>query len=238
MPEPLSNNFAAILVEWYDRTTARHAADMPWRDSRDPYRIWLSEIMLQQTRVAAAGDYFRRFLASWPSLESLAAAPLDDVLKCWEGLGYYARARNLHALAQTLVRDHGGQFPDNVNALLRLPGIGPYTAAAIASIAFDQRAAAVDGNVIRILARLTDLPDDVTLPATQHQLRTLAESLLPDERAGDYNQALMDLGRTVCIPRRPVCEYCPVAAYCLAYERGTQTQRPVKKAKAPLQTVR
>lgn len=226
------------LLEWYDA----EARALPWRGSRDPYQIWLSEIMLQQTRIAAVEPYYARFLERFPTVQALAAAPLDEVLKAWEGLGYYARARNLHRLAQTLVNEYQGQFPATAEALQKLPGIGRYTAAALASIAFGERAAVLDGNVMRVLARLTDLPDDVTQPATQAQLWQLAESLLqrglPAERPGDYNQALMDLGRLVCTPRRPDCQCCPLAGFCLAQQRGTTAQRPVKKAKTPLLHVR
>lgn len=234
MTVSLSPEIPIRLLEWYDRA----GRELPWRGSRDPYRIWLSEIMLQQTRIAAVEPYYARFLARFPSLEALAAAPLAEVLKAWEGLGYYARARNLHRLAQTLVNERQGQFPTNAAALQELPGIGRYTAAAIASIAFDERAAVLDGNVMRVLARLTDLPDDITQPATQTQLWEWAEALLPAARHGDYNQALMDLGRLVCTPRQPNCQECPLAAHCLAQQRGTVEQRPVKKAKAPLPQVR
>lgn len=230
----LSPEIPAILLEWYDN----QALALPWRGNRDPYQIWLSEVMLQQTRIAAVEPYYARFLERFPTVQALAAAPLDDVLKAWEGLGYYARARNLHRLAQTLVNEHHGQFPSTAEALQKLPGIGRYTAAAIASIAFGQRAAVLDGNVIRVLARLTDLPDDVTQPATLDQLWQLAEALLPAARPGDYNQALMDLGRLVCTPRRPNCPACPLAAQCLAQQHKTTAQRPVKKAKAPLTHVR
>lgn len=211
---------------------------MPWRGSRDPYRIWLSEVMLQQTRVAAVESYYARFLKRFPTVEALADAPIDDVLKVWEGLGYYARARNLHRLAQQVVDEFAGQFPASAEAWLQLPGIGRYTAAAIASIAFDQIVAVLDGNVIRVLSRLIDLPDEVGQPHIEKQLWELAEQLLPTRRPGDYNQALMDLGRTVCTPRNPNCHHCPVQAFCLAFANNTQALRPVKKQKAPLPNVR
>lgn len=230
----LPADLSALLLDWYDRT----ATTLPWRGSRDPYRIWLSEIMLQQTRIAAVEPYYARFLERFPTVQALAAAPLGEVLKAWEGLGYYARARNLHRLAQTLVNEYQGQFPAQVEALQQLPGIGRYTAAALASIAFGERAAVLDGNVIRVLARLTDLAEDVTQPATQAKLWQWAEDLLPAERPGDYNQALMDLGRLVCTPRQPDCEHCPLSARCLARQHDTTAQRPVKKAKAPLPQVR
>lgn len=221
-------SFAADLLAWYDQ----HAADLPWRVSRDPYRVWLSEIMLQQTQVETVKPYYFRFLDAYPTVEALAAAPLDDVLKLWEGLGYYSRARNLHRAAQMVASELGGQFPDTPDELLRLPGVGAYTAGAVASIAFDRRAPVLDGNVIRVLSRITDLADDVAQSSTQARLWQLAEAYLPAERAGDYNQALMDLGRMVCRPREPLCAQCPVRAHCLAYARGTQRQRPVKPKRA------
>ncbi|MBS1809574.1 MAG: A/G-specific adenine glycosylase [Acidobacteria bacterium] len=226
--------FAAALLEWYDQRDT----PMPWRGSRDPYRIWLSEVMLQQTRIATVKDYYARFLTLFPTIEALAKASLDEVLKAWEGLGYYSRARNLHRLAQVVVNEREGQFPATPEALQQLPGIGRYTAAAIASIAFGARSAVLDGNVIRVLTRLMDLPDEIGSPRIEQQLWDLAEALLPAERCGDYNQALMDLGRLICVPRRPVCEQCPVQSFCAAFAKGTQHLRPVKKQKAPLPIVR
>ena len=229
-----SHPFAPALLEWYDR----FQADLPWRarhdEQPDPYRVWLSEIMLQQTQVETVKPYFERFLAVFPTLEALAAAPLEAVLKQWEGLGYYSRARNLHRAAQRVVAEQGGRFPASVEALRALPGVGRYTAGAIASIAFGLQAPVLDGNVIRVYARLLDLADDVTEAATQGRLWRQAEDWLPADRPGDYNQALMDLGRLVCRPRAPLCGSCPLAAHCLAFRRGTQAQRPVKKRKAPL----
>jgi A/G-specific adenine glycosylase len=216
------------LLEWYDR----QAADLPWRENQDPYRVWLSEIMLQQTQVETVKPYFARFLVAYPTVEALAAAPLSDVLKLWEGLGYYSRARNLHQAARVVTRDFGGRFPRTVEGLMHLPGIGRYTAGAIASIAFGEAAPVLDGNVIRVFARLIDLPDDVTQPAVKERLWKLAEEWLSSERPGDYNQALMELGRTICKPRNPLCGECPIRSHCLAFANGTQAQRPVKKAKA------
>lgn len=229
-----SRAFAAKLLAWYDESTT----EMPWRGQRDPYRIWLSEIMLQQTRIAAAEGYYHRFLNRFPTIQSLAAASLDEVLKLWEGLGYYARARNLHRLAQVVVKEYDGHFPASAEALQALPGIGPYTAAAVASIAFGEAVAVLDGNVVRVLARLIDSPDEISQPKVVKQLWELASTLLPPKRPGDYNQALMDLGRMVCTPRRPDCQHCPVREFCLAAARGTQELRPVKKPKAPLPEVR
>lgn len=231
LPHP---DFAAALLQWYDD----RATPMPWRGSHDPYRIWLSEVMLQQTRIATVKDYYTRFLATFPTIEALANAALDDVLKTWEGLGYYSRARNLHRLAQVIVTEQQGQFPTTPEALQDLPGIGRYTAAAIASIAFGARAAVLDGNVIRVLTRLLDLPDEIGSPRVEQQLWTLAEALLPGERCGDYNQAVMDLGRMICVPRRPLCEQCSVQAFCAAQANHTQHLRPAKKKKAPLPIVR
>jgi A/G-specific adenine glycosylase len=230
----MSAPFRDELLNWYDRA----AAALPWRelqpDSRaDAYRVWLSEIMLQQTQVETVKPYFERFLAAYPSVENLAAAPPNDVLKLWEGLGYYSRARNLHKTAIIVTEQYGGQFPDTVDGLLVLAGVGRYTAGAIASIAFGIRAPVLDGNVVRVFSRLLDLEADVSLPATQNQLWKVAEEWLPEARVGDYNQALMELGRTVCKPRNPLCEQCPIQEHCLAYQRGTQTLRPVKAKKAP-----
>ncbi len=226
--------FAAKLLAWYDEVTT----EMPWRGQRDPYRIWLSEVMLQQTRIAAAKGYYHRFLERFPNIQSLADASLDEVLKLWEGLGYYARARNLHRLAQVVVKERDSQFPASAEALQTLPGIGRYTAAAIASIAFGEAVAVMDGNVVRVLTRLIDQPEEISQPKVMEQLWTLASALLPTKRPGDYNQALMDLGRMVCTPRRPDCQHCPLREFCLAAERGTQELRPVKKPKAPVPEVR
>jgi A/G-specific adenine glycosylase len=228
--------FAAILLAWYDRA----AAELPWRappGSPAPaperaYAVWLSEIMLQQTQVETVKPYFLRFIAAWPTVEALAAAPLDEVLKAWEGLGYYSRARNLHRAAQIVAMGLNGQFPRTVDGLQALPGVGRYTAGAIASIAFAVPAPVLDGNVIRVFARVTDLADDVTTASAQAALWKLAEDWLPETRPGDYNQALMELGRTICTPRQPRCASCPIAGHCLANARGTQASRPVKRARA------
>lgn len=220
---------ALILLAWYDA----NAVDLPWRvkgGRGEPYRVWLSEIMLQQTQVETVKPYFERFLIRFPTVEALASAPLDDVLKAWEGLGYYSRARQLHRAAQTIAADG---FPETVEGLMALPGVGRYTAGAIASIAFGARAALVDGNVIRVFSRLLDMADDVTAKPTQDRLWAQAEAWLPETRTGDYNQALMELGRTVCTPRAPQCPNCPLRTLCRAYANGTQTERPVKRAKAP-----
>ena len=235
MPENVESNrlvpdagFARDLLAWYDQI----GVELPWRGSREPYRVWLSEIMLQQTQVETVKPYFERFLAAYPTVEDLAAAPIEDVLKLWEGLGYYSRARNLHRAAGQVV-ERGG-FPPTVAGLLELSGIGRYSAGAIASIAFDLRVPVVDGNVIRIFSRVCDLDADVTQTATKQRLWQIAEEALPEARVGSYNQALMDLGRLICKPRAPLCADCPVSAHCLAYQHGTQTKRPVKPAKAKI----
>ena len=225
--------FARILLDWYDTIEIQ----LPWRGTHDPYAIWLSEIMLQQTRVTAVKEYYKRWLEKFPDVDKLAAASLNEVLKAWEGLGYYTRARNVHKLAKIIVNDHQGEFPNNAETLQKLPGIGRYTSAAIASIAFDERVAVLDGNVIRILSRLLDLPDEINQPKVQAKLWGVAESLLPKKRSGDYNQAIMDLGRTICVPRNPNCQECPVRKFCLAYKNKTTHLRPVKKAKEKIPNV-
>ena len=230
LPHP---SFAKSLLRWYDAAKI----SLPWRGVNDPYQIWLSEIMLQQTRVVAVKEYYKNWLEKFPTIEKLAAASLDEVLKVWEGLGYYTRARNVHKLANIIVNEQQGKFPNTAEALQTLPGIGRYTAAAIASIAFDERVAVLDGNVIRILSRLLDLPDEVNQPKVQAKLWDIAESLLPTKRSGDYNQAIMDLGRTICVPRNPNCTQCPVQKFCLAYKNKTTHLRPVKKAKAKIPNV-
>jgi A/G-specific adenine glycosylase len=206
------------LLAWYDR----HRRTLPWRavlpERADPYRVWLSEIMLQQTTVKAVVPYYQRFLARWGDVAALAAAPLEEVLKTWAGLGYYARARNLHACARTVVERHGGQFPANEAALRALPGIGDYTAAAIAAIAFDATATPVDGNVERVIARLFAVAEP--LPQAQEELRRHARKLTPERRTGDFAQAMMDLGATICTPKRPACFLCPWNQSCAAHARG------------------
>jgi A/G-specific adenine glycosylase len=203
--------FAQRLLRWFD-IHGRH--DLPWQHPREPYRVWLSEIMLQQTQVAAVIPYFERFVARFPDLASLARAPVDDVLAQWSGLGYYARARNLHRCAQRVVAEHGGRFPRSLDALTALPGIGRSTAAAILAQAWGERAAILDGNVRRVLARHAAVDGWPGDPRVQRQLWALAESRLPDDRLADYTQALMDLGATVCTTRRPACAQCPVADDC------------------------
>jgi A/G-specific adenine glycosylase len=217
------------LLHWYDRERRM----LPWRAApgrpQDPYRVWLSEIMLQQTTVKAVVPYYQAFLRRWPTVEALAAASLDDVLAAWAGLGYYGRARNLHACARVVVERHGGAFPRSEQALGELPGVGPYTAAAVAAIAFGAAATPVDGNVERVVARLFAVTQP--LPAAKPELRRLAQGLTPAERTGDHAQALMDLGATVCAPKRPSCLMCPVAGLCAARAQGIAALLPVRSAK-------
>ena len=221
------------LLHWYDA----HARVLPWREKHpDPYRVWLSEIMLQQTTVAAVKDYFLKFVAKWPTVQALAAAPLDEVLKAWAGLGYYARARNLHACAKVVVAEHGGRFPESLEGLRALPGIGPYTAGAIGAIAFDIPAAAVDGNVERVISRYYGI--DEPLPNSKPQIRALAEALVPQKRAGDFAQAMMDLGATICTPKSPSCLVCPWNEGCVARAQGLQVELPRKLAKKAIPTRR
>jgi A/G-specific adenine glycosylase len=224
------------LLAWYDR----HRRAMPWRapagERTEPYRVWLSEIMLQQTTVATVHDYFHRFVKRWPTVEALAGAPLDDVLSAWAGLGYYARARNLHACAHTVLERHAGRFPQDEAALLALPGIGPYTASAIRAIAFDHPASAVDGNVERVIARLYALK--TPLPDVKAEIQVIAAGLVPATRAGDYAQAMMDLGATVCTPRTPSCVICPLMKGCKAREQGIAEELPRRAPKADKPTRR
>jgi A/G-specific adenine glycosylase len=225
----IASGCASALLAWYDR--ARR--DLPWRappgHRADPYRVWLSEIMLQQTTVKAVIPYYLEFLRRWPLVEALAAASLDDVLAAWAGLGYYSRARNLYACARAVVEHHGGSFPPSEAGLRELPGIGPYTAAAIAAIAFGACATAVDGNVERVVARLFGVTEP--LPGAKPELRRLAQGLTPAQRAGDHAQAMMDLGATVCTPRRPSCPQCPIADWCAAYAQGIAAALPARTAK-------
>jgi A/G-specific adenine glycosylase len=231
----LTETLPRKLLAWYDES----GRDLPWRSRKqrpDPYGVWLSEIMLQQTTVAAVRGYYERFMRLWPTVESLASSPLDDVLKAWAGLGYYARARNLHACAQAIVERHGGRFPSAEGALLQLPGIGPYTAGAIAAIAFDRPCAAVDGNVERVLSRLYAI--DTPLPDSKPLIRHHAQGLVPQERAGDFAQALMDLGATICTPRSPGCPTCPWTDECRGRARGIAETLPRKSARKAIPTRR
>ncbi len=227
-PEPRT------LLRWYDS----NRRDLPWRSAQgeipDPYHVWLSEVMLQQTTVTAVIPYYQKFLRRWPTLEKLAKASLDDVLRMWAGLGYYRRARMLHACARKIRDDYGGVFPRSETELLKLPGFGAYTAAAVAAIAFDQRANVVDGNVERVMVRV--LAISTPLPKAKIEIRAAAETLLPKKRYGDYAQALMDLGATICTPRNPKCDVCPWKYVCLAKANGIAEKLPrrIKAIKKPL----
>jgi A/G-specific adenine glycosylase len=225
-------DLAKAILTWYDC----HARDLPWRakpgEKPDPYRVWLSEIMLQQTGVTWVKEYFLKFTSLWPTVEALAAAPLDDILKAWAGLGYYARARNLHACAKAVVAQHGGRFPETIEGLRTLPGIGPYTAGAIAAIAFDQKAAAVDGNVERVISRFYAI--ETPLPQAKPEILAKTQALVPERRAGDFAQAMMDLGSTICTPKRLNCLICPWTEDCESRKRGIADSLPRKAAKKAL----
>lgn len=230
--ESTMQGLAGLVLAWWDR-----GHDLfPWRHTNDPYAIWVSEVMLQQTQTGTVIPYYERWLARFPTVESLAAASLDEVLKAWAGMGYYSRARNFHRAARQVMENLSGVLPSDPKALQQLPGIGRYTAGAIASIAFGRRVAVLDGNVMRVLSRLVDLEEDVTLTATRKRLWEMAESAVPADRPGDYNQALMELGRKVCRPARsgspeasyPLCPICPVTGICRARAAGTQLDRPVR----------
>lgn len=224
-----ANRMAQALLAWYDR----HRRSLPWRAKpgqvADPYHVWLSEIMLQQTTVKAVIPYYEKFLRRWPTVDALAVAELDDVLAAWAGLGYYSRARNLHKCAQAIVAAHGGAFPRTEKELLALPGIGPYTAAAIAAIAFGEPATPVDGNIERVVSRLFACRH--ALPGAKREIKRLAETLTPQRRAGDFAQAMMDLGASLCSPKKPSCLMCPLQQDCHAHALGIEEQLPVKLVK-------
>lgn len=221
--------FSTPLLHWF-RAEKRA---MPWRETRDPYYIWVSEVMLQQTQVATVIPYYERFMARFPTIQSLAEAPLDDLLKHWEGLGYYSRARNLQKAAQQVVSEHGGVFPRDYAAIRALSGIGDYTAGAIASIAFNQAKPAVDGNVLRVLSRWFRIAEDIAKPQSKRLFEEFALRLIPEGHAWEFNQALMELGALVCTPRRPRCADCPVRDACRANLVGDVEAFPVKTKKAP-----
>ena len=212
------------LLPWF----AASGRAMPWREERTPYRVWISELMLQQTRVDQVVPYFNRFMERFPNVRTLADAPLEDVLKMWEGLGYYARARNLHRAAKTVSNDWNGQLPKSYEQLLRLPGIGPYTAAAIGSLAFNLDLAVLDGNVARVLSRLLAYTRDIRSSAAKKELQQFADDLLVKGDAGNFNEAMMELGATVCLPKNPQCGNCPLSTVCLGHQSGQPTDYPVK----------
>jgi len=222
------------LLAWYDR----HRRDMPWRRTRDPYPVWLSEVMLQQTQVATARPYYDAFLDRFPTLAALARAKTPEVLAAWAGLGYYRRARSLHEAAQTVMREHGGRVPDDPEAFRRLPGVGRYTTGAVLSICFDRPLAVLDGNVARVLSRLLALPAAIRDPRGARRLWALADSLVPMRRPGDWNQATMELGATICAPRAPACPRCPLRASCRAFALGRVADFPPQVARRAPETVR
>ncbi|MEM6798223.1 MAG: A/G-specific adenine glycosylase [Planctomycetota bacterium] len=226
LPEEWRRAVRRRLLAWY----AKNARDLPWRRNRDPYRVWLSEVMLQQTQVETVKPYFARFTAAFPSVDDLAAADEQDVLKLWEGLGYYRRARGLHAAAQKIVAEHAGEFPVDLPTLQKLPGIGRYTAGAIRSIAFDLPAPILEANTIRLFTRLTAYGGNPTSSAGQKRLWAVAEELLPKKRVSEFNQALMELGSLVCTPKQPQCDACPVATLCEAKRQGAvESLQPTTK---------
>lgn len=227
LSEPALARFQENLLEWF----AQFRRDLPWRRTRDPYRIWLSEIMLQQTRVAAVISYYERFVERFPDVRALAEAPEEEVLRLWSGLGYYLRARNLQKAARKIVAEHSGEFPHDLEAALDLPGIGTYTAAAILSIAYQEKLAVLDGNVARVLARLGAVRGDLRANGTWSKLQKAADRLLAEKAPGDWNQAMMELGATLCTPRSPQCLLCPVREFCEGRKKGLTDEIPAKRAK-------
>lgn len=225
----MQHKVSTPLLSWYDEVKR----DLPWRRTRNPYYIWLSEIMLQQTRVETVKDYYKRFLEQFPTISALAVAPEEQVLKSWEGLGYYSRARNLQKAAQVITNDHGGEFPSTYDQIIKLPGIGPYTAGAIGSIAFGLPVPAIDGNVYRVASRLFGIREDIGIPSVQREIRALVIGSLPSKRVGDYNQALMELGASHCSPHSPACDLCPLAQLCDAFEEGDMDLLPIHEKKRP-----
>ncbi|MBW6479545.1 MAG: A/G-specific adenine glycosylase [Bacteroidales bacterium] len=220
-------SFTSRLLKWY----SENKRDLPWRESADPYKIWLSEIILQQTRIVQGLGYYHRFLDKYPDIQALANASEDDVLSVWQGLGYYSRARNLHHTAKEIVKQYNGKFPEDYKDLLKLKGIGPYTAAAIASIAFNLPHATVDGNVTRVLARYFGITDPVNETHIKNQINSAANELMDLQRPGMFNQAMMDLGATICKPGKPLCNFCPVNKDCIARISGIEESIPVKTSK-------
>ncbi|MEM6843191.1 MAG: A/G-specific adenine glycosylase [Bacteroidota bacterium] len=216
--------FANSIIQWYQR----HHRDLPWRHTLDPYQIWLSEIILQQTRVAQGLPYYQRFIEAFPTVHDLASASEQEVLRLWQGLGYYSRARNLHACAKTIVADHSGKFPQTYAELIKLKGVGAYTAAAIASFAFNETVPVVDGNVYRVLARVFGITDDILSSTGQKKFRKVADELVPEGKANVYNQAIMEFGALQCTPATPACLLCPLEIICYAYQHGKQKKLPVK----------
>ena len=229
----MPDRIAPLLLSWYDQ----HARTLPWRGIQDPYRTWVSETMLQQTRVETVIGYYERFLNRFPTVAALADAPEDDVLKMWEGLGYYSRARNLHKGAKQVMAEFGGNIPSETDVLRKISGIGPYTAGAVASIAFGRPVPAVDGNVIRVVSRLRGIREHVGIPSVRRTLEAAAAELVPAARPGDFNQAMMDLGATICVPGTPSCERCPLQGECDAFAAGDAEELPVLPRKNPPRTI-
>jgi A/G-specific adenine glycosylase len=223
----MAGNFARQILDWYQN----NARSLPWRETKDPYAILVSEVMLQQTRVETVIPYYQRWMERFPTVPSLASATEDEVLRVWEGLGYYSRARNLHKAVQMILEHYAGMMPGSSAELQKLPGVGVYTAAAVASIAFGEDVITVDANVRRVAARLFDLEEPSGTPILEEKVQEAIQSNLPAGLAGDYNQALMELGACVCVPHKPACQMCPLKAFCLAYQKGVQEERPVKKIK-------
>ena len=233
MGDPSRDDVRSRLLSWY----GANRRDLPWRRTRDPYRILVAEYLLQRTRIASGTPYYERFLERFPTVRDLAAAPIDDVLTVWEGLGFYGRARNLHAAAQAVVERHHGMVPRSYHDLMALPGIGPYTAGAVASIAFGIPVPAVDGNVVRVIARLFWIREDVTSGVVRRRITEIVAQLVSPEHPGDFNQALMELGATVCTPTGPACIRCPLERLCLAHAAGEERKVPISSRARPLRAV-
>ena len=223
---------AEPLLSWYKR----NKREMPWRNTKNPYKIWLSEVILQQTRVEQGLPYYLKFIQKYPSIKHLSEAKIDEVLRLWQGLGYYTRARNLHKCAKTVNNELGGLFPKEVNDLLKLPGIGPYTAAAIASFAFSKKEAVVDGNVLRVITRLFGIADDIGEQKTVRKISRIVNSIIPADNPSDFNHAMMEFGATYCVPRNPDCDNCVFRNSCEANKSNLQTQLPVKNKKIAKKT--
>lgn len=234
MNYPYVAEFRHTLVEWFER----EKRDLPWRHTKDPYKIWVSEVMLQQTRVDTVIPYYNRFMESFPTLELLAEAPQEYVLKHWEGLGYYSRARNLQAGVREVLENYGGIVPDNRHEISKLKGVGPYTAGAILSIAYDKPEHAVDGNVMRVLSRVLDIHEDIALPKTKKIFEAAVEELIDPAHASSFNQGLMELGALICTPTSPKCLLCPVRDYCLAFNNGDPEKLPVKSKKVKMKQLK
>ncbi len=227
-----NQDFANQLIRWYQH----HKRDLPWRKTKDPYKIWLSEVILQQTRVNQGMPYYLKFVEAYPTVFDLASAPEDEVMRLWQGLGYYSRARNLHACAKMVVQEFNGQFPSSYDGLLRLKGVGKYTAAAISSFAFNQANAVVDGNVFRVLSRVFGIADDIASTKGANKFESLANELIDQDSPGEYNQAIMEFGAMHCSPKTPACGLCPISSDCYAFNHNAQQKLPVKLKKTKVRT--